>query len=391
MATCGQGRADGVGDPTALARRAAARAVAELDGRRPDLACVFVAGSAAGDDPDVAEAALAAASAALGAATTLGCTAGAVHGAPRVAGEGLAVAVWAATLPGARLRAFHLEALATGSSLAVVGTPVLDGRHVGLLLADPWTFPAGGFVDRSAADLPGLSLVGGLAHGTRPGAARLLLDRRVLGRGAVGVLLDGPVAAHPLLAPATRPIGAAMTVTAAQGRLLVELAGRPAARALAQAVVDASPRDQALAASGVLLGVAADEHADGDDPADWVARGPLVPTGRALAAEVGVDVGSAVRFLVADPTAGDAALLARLVRHRGGQAPAAGALLFTPVSDGTDAATARAAASVRHGLATDAVAGFAGPGAIGPVAGRNRVHGGGSSVLAVHDGAGVSW
>ncbi len=61
-----------------------------------------------------------------------------------------------------------------------------------LLVADPATFPAEAFLAAAAEQLPGLTVVGGLAPaGTAPGANRLALDGRVHTDGAVGVLL-GP-------------------------------------------------------------------------------------------------------------------------------------------------------------------------------------------------------
>jgi len=125
------------------------------------------------------------------------------------------------------VRTFHLEVMRADAGLAVVGLPERSPDDaVALLLADPWSFPADGFVERSNEALAGLPIVGGLATGPRgAGSTRLLVDGRVVERGAVGVLLGGPVAARALVSQGCRPIGPPMTVTAAEGNVLLALAG----------------------------------------------------------------------------------------------------------------------------------------------------------------------
>ena len=52
--------------------------------------------------------------------------------------------------------------------------------EVAVVIADPYSFPADGFVEQ-ANDALGLPLVGGLATGTRgAGSTRLLIDGRVV-------------------------------------------------------------------------------------------------------------------------------------------------------------------------------------------------------------------
>src|SRR2546423_8519491 len=94
--------------------------------------------------------------------------------------------------------------------------------EVAVLLADPYSFPIGAFVEQVNGSLPGLPFTGGLANGLRgAGSTRLLVDGRVHHRGAVGVVLSGPVAARTLVSQGCRPVGPAMTVTAAEGNTLL--------------------------------------------------------------------------------------------------------------------------------------------------------------------------
>ena len=106
-----------------------------------------------------------------------------------------------------------------------------------LLLADTHSFPLDGFVSRAA----------------------------------VGVLMGG-TSARPLVSQGCRPVGPAMTVTAASGNLLSGLAGVPALDKLRQVVAELPPPDQALATRGLHLGIAADA-ADAAHDGDLVRQG----------------------------------------------------------------------------------------------------------------------
>jgi small ligand-binding sensory domain FIST len=380
---------DGLGtgpDLVANADRAVEQALAPLAGRRPDLVCVFVTGS----DPAAIAAAGERVAHATQASSLLGCSAGGVIAGGRGIEGHTAVAVWAAVLPGARIRTFHLEVMTGGPTAAVVGLPPPeDGDEVALLLADPWSFPAGGFVSRANEAVPGVALVGGLAAGPAgAGTTRLWIDGRTVDRGAVGALLAGS-GATPVVSQGCRPIGPAMTVTAAAGNVVHGLAGVPALDKLEQVLADLPPHDQALASSGLQLGLAMDEYADDHE---YVVRAVVgvEPGTRGLVVGDLVDVGRTVRLQVRDADAADADLRTLLGRHRAttAAAPVGGALLFSCNGRGATLFGAshggadHDVALVRSELAPQGVGGFFAAGELGPVAGRNHLHGFTASLLA---------
>ena len=396
MARCGDGFAAG-GDLLKAALQAAEQVLDGLHGTVPDLACVFVSGS----DHAAVEAALLLAGGRVGARTTIGCSAYGVIGAGQAAEAATSVSVWAAQLPGLRLRAFHLEVLRTAESIVVVGMPEQRADDaVAVLLVDPWSFPADGFVAQSSDALPGLPLVGGLAFGTRgAGSVRMLLDERTVERGAVGVLLSGvgagAVGVRTLVSQGCRPVGPAMTVTAAEGNVILELAGVPALEKLRSVLASLPVREQALVTAGLQIGVAVDEYAESQEQGDFLVRG-IVGSDEArggLAVGDLVDVGRTVRFQVRDAAAASADLASTLMRFRAGRTldPVEGALLFSCNGRGSsmfgDAGHDSRLVAAELGAA--AVAGFMATGEIGPVGGRNHLHGYSASMLLVgeaHDG-----
>jgi small ligand-binding sensory domain FIST len=392
VARCGDGLAVGT-DLESAAVEAAERAVASLDGRPPDLACVF----AAGHDPDDVAAALELAAERTGARASVGCSAAGVIGSGAAVEHGGGVSVLTAALPGARLRAFHLEVMRTPESMAVLGLPQQRGDdQVALLLADPWSFPSEGFVLQSNDALPGLRLVGGLASGTASGATRLLVDGRVVDRGAVGVVIGNAPGLRTVVSQGCRPVGPLMTVTAADGNVLLGLAGMPALSRLKQIVAGLPADDQALATLGLQVGVSMDEYADERGQGDFLVRGILgFDSARdgIVVADV-LPVGCTVQLQVrdADAAATDLAGALASFRDRRELDPVDGALLFS--CDGRGAGLFGDAAhdvrAVRSGLRTSAVAGFFAAGEIGPVAGRNHLHALSATLLVLGGAEGAS-
>lgn len=382
--------ADGVAVGFDLARTgeiAAGRALAAMGGQTPDLAFVFVSGA----DPDEVEGALLRASRTVDATTVLGCSAdeGVIGGRHGIQGAS-SVSVWLAHLPGSHLRSFHLEVMRTEASIAVVGMPPMRSDDVAaVLLADTWSFPVEGFVDQTAQTLPGLAVAGALAAGSHgAGSTRLLVDGRVVDRGAVGVLLGGEVGVGMAVSQGCRSVGPPMTVTAAEGDVLLGLAGRPALDRLEDILLALPEGDQVLAARGLQLGVAADEYAEDQELGDYLVRGlvGIDPERRGVRVGDAVEVGRTVRFQLRDAVAAEEELVTALggFLSRRELDRIAGALLFSCTSRGGGlfGRPDHDVVTVRRALQADGVAGFFASGEIGPLGGRNHVHGFAASVVA---------
>jgi small ligand-binding sensory domain FIST len=358
-------------DLEGAAEVALAQALAPLDGAAPDLLCVFVAAGVPART-DLVEAAARQVMSTCGAGTTIGATAAGVCGDGRGVDHGPAVAVWAATLPGARVRPFR-------PGTREEGLPALDGdERAAALLVDPYTFPLAGFLPTTGA----VPMVGGLASARGgPGSNRLFLDGEVFAHGAVGLLVGGDVPVRTAVSQGCRPTGPPMTVTSAERNVLYELAGAPALRRLAE-VVSAHPMARRRAAARALqLGVVVDEYVDEHPRDDFLVRGILdadEATGALVVGDV-VEVGRTVRFHIRDAgTAAEDLALLLSTRHGGSR----GALLFScaerrALLGGPD----RDVRAVRDRLGGAAVAGLVASGEIGPVGGRNHLHGHSAAVL----------
>ena len=384
MATIGDGLAVH-DDPVRAAEVAARQALEPLGDRPSELLCVFVCT----DDRESFAAAIARVRDLAAPRVLVGCTAGGVLGGGQGVEHASAASVWAARLPRARIRPFHLDVMRTDHGVRVVGIPeVTTDDQVAVLLADPYTFPVTAFVEHTNTVLPGFPFVGALASPAGDGPLWLGLDGSVKARGAVGLMIGGAVGWRAAVSQGCRPIGPTMVVTRAEGNILYEFAGVPALSRLEE-IISALPYDeQPLAAHGLQIGIAMDEYAERHEHGDFLIRGLLGAereTGAVLVGDV-VGVGQSVRLHLRDARSAQLGLVETLagVRGRGALRSVDGALLFSCNGRGT--ATFPSAdhdiLAVRTALGTHGVAGFFAAGEIGPVAGRNHVHGFTASILA---------
>lgn len=355
--------------------------VLEQLGERPDAAVFHVSAAFAGATEDIA----ATVRATLAPHALVGSTASGVLGGANEVEAGPAIALAAFSAPGAA--AVPVGAVRHDDGWHLAG-PVADAPAGStlVLLADPFSFP----LDAIVADLPpvraGLTVVGAHASaGVGPGANVLVAGSRVLGHGAVGLLLPPDTPARPLVSHGCRPVGEPLVVTRATGSLVEEIAGEPALDRLLALVEAASPADRAMLATSIQLGVALDEAKVDLDPDDFVVHAVLGAdrARSAVAIEGEVAVGTTVQFHGRDGSAADDDLRLMLADADGEAALVfAGhgrgrALFGTPDHD---------AGLLAEHLERGALAGAFTSSAVAPVQGRHFVHHGGLCALLLGGG-----
>jgi small ligand-binding sensory domain FIST len=374
---------------------AAGRAAVALDAL-PDLACVFAAPA----NLERAAEGLAAVYERLRPRALVGCGAQGVAGERREVETG-GVAVWAASVPGAEVVPFRLEAgvarrhepeaggeAAARGGLVVDGLPDLEGADAVIMLADPYSFPLEPVLTELSQRNPGVPVIGGIASGG-PGPAALLEGREPVAGGAVGAVLRG-VDVRPLVSQGARPIGPEMAITGAEGNVIHELASRPALERLRHAISELEPSERALAAEGLLVGIVVDPNKPDYDRGDFLIRGLVGADEESGAVTVGATVrlGQTVRLQVRDAASAHDDLVQALGRQVAALGrPPAGALLFTCNGRGSRmfGSPGHDAEAVADAFVGAPTAGFFCAGEIGPVGGRNYVHGF-TATLAVFPG-----
>ncbi len=361
--------------PLAAATEAAAEAGRALGGD-PDLAIVFASGAHLA----APEATLEAVRDAVAPATLIGCGAGGVLGGRRELESGTAIAVWAACLGDGRARSFHAQVVGEDGQEILDGLPELASDGALILLSDPFSFPTDSVLTGLAEAAPGIPVLGGLASArTAEGSGALFIDDAVCEQGAVGVALEG-VELLPCVSQGAAPLGREVTITAADGNVIRELAGRPAIETIEHVIAELPLHDRALVAAGLLLGIVIDRGKPEYVQGDFLVRGVLGvdPATGAVAVGASVEAGQVVRLHARDARSADADLRRelRLRTEAIGGERAAGALVFACNGRGQQmfGACDHDATAVEAELGGAPAAGFFAAGEIGPVGGRSFLH-----------------
>jgi small ligand-binding sensory domain FIST len=352
-------------------------AAAGLGGARADLALVF----ASGHHLVVPEATLEGVDEALAPARMVGCGAGGVLAGGHEIEEGTAVAVWAASLPDAEIETFAAGAEERDGELELRGLPDLAGASAAILLPDPYTFPTEVALSALTAEHPGVPIMGGLASArTAEGSPALFCNGELVEGGAVGVRLSG-VEVLPCVSQGAAPVGPELTITAAHGNVIAELAGRPALETLREVIGGLDERDRGLVAGGLLLGIVIDGGKPSYERGDFLVRGlvGVDPDDGEIAVGASVSPGQVVRLHARDARSADEDLRAALrfqAEALGGERPA-GALAFTCNGRGRGmfGVADHDASALDEVLGAIPAAGFFAAGEIGPVGGESFLHG----------------
>ncbi|MDP9377628.1 MAG: FIST C-terminal domain-containing protein [Actinomycetota bacterium] len=356
-------------DAAAGGRQAAAQALEGLGGSRCDVAVVFAAGAHL-SDPEVT---LREISQVLDPGCLVGCGAAGTLAAGREVEDGTSVAVWAAALGQGRVEAFHADEDA--------GLPDLTGASGAILIADPWSFPAEAALLELSEEVPALPLVGGLASARNDdGSAALFLGDSLAGDGAVGLRFDG-VEMLPCVSQGAAPLGPELTITAAEGNVILELAGRPALEKLREVVMELPSEEAHALEQGLLVGLVLEPNKPEYVQGDFLVRGVLGADPETGTLAVGAEVrpGQVIRLHARDAESADRDLRDALGARRqalGGDRPA-GALVFTCNGRGRAmfGHTNHDARVLTDEFGGSPAAGFFAAGEIGPVGGEYFLHG----------------
>jgi small ligand-binding sensory domain FIST len=364
-------------DPLAAGREAAQSAAERLDRDTTELAFVFASGSHLA----APEAMIDGIQEVLQPGALVGCGAGGVLGSGRELEAGTGLALWAASFGGVgEAIPFHGRLEAESGEARIVGLPDFGGARATVLLADPYTFPTDAVLEGIAVGAPGVPILGGLASAqSATGSASLILGEQVCEEGAVGVCVRG-VEVIPCVSQGAAPVGPEVTVTAGEGNVIHELAGRPALETVERLIAQLPPRERALVAGGLLIGIVVEGDKPEYEQGDFLVRGVVAadPESGRLTVGALVHPGQVIRLHARDARSADEDLrqALRLRMAALSDSGAAGALVFSCNGRGSAmfGPCDHDAEAVEHELGAPA-AGFFAAGEIGPVGGRSFLHG----------------
>jgi small ligand-binding sensory domain FIST len=367
---------------TAQAVGEVAGQVLEQIGPNPDLAVIFLTPPHGGALEDAA----AAVRTILEPRILLGCAAVAIAGNAREVEFEAGVSVWAGRM-GDQVVPIRLHAEMGAFGPVVTGWPddlPFEPAAV-LLIADPFSFPAEALFELLHERHPGVPVIGGMASAARgPGGNRLALDDMIVTSGAVGAILGPEIKVSTVVSQGCRPIGTPLVVTRSEGQFVHELAGEPPLQRLLEQAKHLPEGDIALINRGLHLGLVIDEHKVEFDRGDFLIRNVFGADRETGTMQVGdeVEIGTTVQFQVRDAQSADEDLKEMLAGRS-----ADGVLLFTCNGRGTNLFPVENhdATVIADLLDHVPMAGFFAAGELGPVGGRNFLHGFTASMALFED------
>ena len=314
----------------------------------------------------------------------IGCSAEGVIGFDREIERAPGVALLLGRLPKVRMHGFHVPRNDWPDLMAdreMLAERLMIGEDTQALLAlpDPFSTPIDSILSQFDDDFPGLPVIGGMASAARrPGENVLVVNDQVYDEGMAGLTLSGPLEVHTVVSQGCRPIGPTFIITKGHDNMIEQLGGRTALKVLQEMVQDLPPEDSNLLENGLFVGWAISEYRERFGRGDFLIRNVVgIDQGTGVIALADrVRVGQTAQFHVRDAaTAGEDLRL--MLEGQRDLPSAAGALLFSCNGRGTRMFDApchdiRMAAEL---LPRTPIAGFFAAGELGPVGGKNFVHG----------------
>lgn len=319
---------------------------------------------------------------ALHAQICIGCSGEGVIAGSEEIETSVALTLWAARLPGVHLTPLRLSVSPVHDQILIPDWPdpnVEDATF--LLLADPFSTPMQDVLALMADRYPNGKALGGMAGGGHDaGENRLLLNDQVFDAGLVGVQLTGPLAVRTVISQGCRPIGERYVVTKAEHNLIYELGGMPALQRLQEVFESLDSAHRRDAHRALHLGIVIDEHRSQFDRGDFLVRNLVGADQQAGAIAIGdiVQEGQTVQFHLRDAKSASDDLQFLLATDRTTHHnPPLGALLFACCGrgEGLFGRPHHDSGVIQERIGQIPVAGFFAQGEIGPVGGKNFLHG----------------
>lgn len=367
-------------DPAEAAREIAASLRSELGDGEIDLAVIFFSAHHSAHIESIASGLRES----LRPRSFAGCVGQGIIGSDHEHEERPAIAALAARLPRVKIESVCLgprEMLRPAQELASrLPASMRDGSaRLLILLGDPFSTPVDGALETLAAVAPRTPVVGGMASGARaPGESILLLDEQVERQGAAALALSGEIEADTVVSQGCRPFGPTLTVTDSRENLIQTLDGQPPLARIEEIVEALPSRDRDLLRNGLFVGRSIRTGGEDLGRGDFLIRGVMGIDRQsgAMAVADSIAAEERIRFHLRDAETAREDLELLLTPQSIFGAPKGG-LLFSCNGRGRRlyGEPDGDLRIVRSVLGEFPLCGFFCAGEIGPVGGRNFLHG----------------
>lgn len=313
-----------------------------------------------------------------------GCSASGLIGTGTEAEMASGFALLCLHLPNTHLHPFHfspddVRKFGDGDGWRAAMGIKSDEIETWITLANPFGVPVEPWMNAWNAAFPGVPSLGGLGSGGPQGEDVFCFHDRELIEGGVALGFSGGVRVETLVSQGCRPIGEPLTITGANENFVLTLGSRPAYKVLVEIVESLPPSIRERASGNLFAGLAVSEYVEEFKTGDFLVRNLLGADPDAGAVAIGAHprVGQTLQFQIRDFVSADEELV-----HLTGAAADRGvrpfaSLVFACNGRGRHlfGEPSHDARRLAERFGPHPSAGFFCNGEIGPVGGRNFLHG----------------
>ncbi len=367
-------------DARKAAQEVLSSAAARIGDSGVDLAMLFVSSSFTKDAPLIAREV----HSVLKPRALTGCSGEGVIGEGEEIESDRALSLIAARLPGCTVETCALTAEEIHRSIGRPETlaenvSVSSSTRLLVVLADPFSTPIDRVLEAFNRVRRGIPVVGGLASAVRtPGGNVLFCGEEIRRDGAVVTSVSGPVEIDVIVSQGCRPIGRPYRISDARDNVILGLEHSSPLEELKKLVEDLPLQERELLRNGIFVGRAIDADKEMLGRGDFLIRGVIGVDPRSGSITVGdvLETGETVQFHLRDAQTAEEDPELLLSPHSL-FTPPRGAILFSCNGRGTrlyDHPNGDVSV-VRRFFPGLSLAGFFCAGEIGPIGGRNFLHG----------------
>lgn len=319
--------------------------------------------------------------------TILACTSAGVIGQDKEVENTAGASLLVAKLPGVKIQPFYVDqqqliSLTTPQAWFKFFDVYPTDNPIFVALPDPFLFDINVFVQQLNTCYPKAPVVGGLASGAGvPQANVLVVNDQLYDQGTIGMVLSGNLRVETVVSQGCRPVGETFIITKAERNIIQELAGKPFIE-IVKTVYESVPlRDQELIQQALFVGIAMDEYKHSYHRGDFLIRGVIAIEPESGAGVVGdfIKKGQTIQLHVRDAQAATEDLYellnAHVARQRGPLAKGAMVFSCNGRGEGLFNIPNHDINIIQQKIGPLPAAGFFCAGEIGPVGGKNFLHG----------------
>lgn len=316
----------------------------------------------------------------------LTCTCAGIIGSEHEIEKKPAASLFLANLPDVRCKAFHLnqselEKLRSAEEYYRKFEVSPKDNPVFLLIPDPFQIDLNTFMEGMNEAYGSAPLVGGLASASASANGNVLIvNGQSHSQGMIGLVMNGNIKIDVIVSQGCKPVGETYIVTRAEKNIIHEVAGRSFLEILRQVFSNLDESERQLMQQALLVGIAMDEYQHEFSRGDFLVR-PVIGIDQATGA-VGIgdriQTGQTIQLHLRDAkTASED--LKELLQDFKLQHPAdvRGAFVFScnGRGQGLFGEPDHDIKLIQQYLGPIPAAGFFCAGEIGPIGGKNFIHG----------------